>query len=111
MLRKLFVLGATALLIGACQQPEPAAAPPPPPPAPKSFMVFFDLDSATLSAQARDTLRQAATAYKSGSGGGVSVTGHTDTTGPADYNMALSLRRANSTKAGLVQETIPASVI
>ncbi len=42
------------------------AAPPPPPPAvaPPSFMVFFDWDRSNLSAQALNTIKQAAGAYK-----------------------------------------------
>jgi outer membrane protein OmpA-like peptidoglycan-associated protein len=41
----------------------------------------------------------------------VAVTGHTDTSGSATYNMALSLRRANAVKDALVREGIPAAAI
>ena len=41
----------------------------------------------------------------------ISVTGHTDTSGAATYNMALSLRRANAVKDALVREGIPAAAI
>lgn len=41
----------------------------------------------------------------------VAVTGHTDTSGAATYNMALSLRRANAVKDALVREGIPAAAI
>ena len=40
-----------------------------------------------------------------------SATGHTDTSGPESYNMALSLRRANTVKSALVAEGVPANVI
>ncbi|MDP1748828.1 MAG: OmpA family protein, partial [Reyranella sp.] len=38
-------------------------------------------------------------------------TGHTDTSGPEAYNMALSLRRANTVKDALVREGVPATAI
>ena len=89
------------------------AAPPPPPPAvaPPSFMVFFDWDRSNLSAQALSTIRQAAQAYKSKGSARITATGHTDTSGPEAYNMALSLRRANAVKDALVREGVPATAI
>jgi outer membrane protein OmpA-like peptidoglycan-associated protein len=91
----------------------PPAAPPPPPPvvAPPSFMVFFDWDRSNLSAQALNTIKQAAAAYKSKGNARVTATGHTDTSGPEAYNMALSLRRANTVKDALVREGVPATAI
>jgi len=71
-----------------------------------SFMVFFDWDRADLTAQARDTIRRAAEAYKTKGGAQVVATGHTDTSGPEDYNMALSLRRANAVKDALVMNGV-----
>jgi len=92
-----------------------AAAPPPPPPAPAtaapSFMVFFDWDRANLSQQALNTIKQAAAAFKSKGTARITATGHTDTTGPEAYNMALSLRRANAVKDALVREGVPAAAI
>ena len=94
-------------------QPETVAAPPPPPAlaAAPSFMVFFDWDRSDLSAQAMTTLRQVASAYKERGSARVTATGHTDKSGPDDYNMALSLRRANTVKNALVSEGVPANVI
>jgi outer membrane protein OmpA-like peptidoglycan-associated protein len=93
-----------------------AAAPPPPPPpapavAPPSFMVFFDWDRSNLSAQALTTIKQAAAAFKSKGNARITATGHTDTSGPEAYNMALSLRRANAVKDALVREGVPAQAI
>ena len=92
---------------------EAAAAPPPPPPAPAttSFMVFFDWDRANLSAQALNTIKQAAGAYKTRGSARVTATGHTDKSGPEQYNMALSLRRANTVRDALVREGVPATAI
>jgi outer membrane protein OmpA-like peptidoglycan-associated protein len=92
----------------------PEAAPPPPPPAvvaPPSFMVFFDWDRSNLSAQALNTIKQAAGAFKSKGSARITATGHTDTSGPEAYNMALSLRRANAVKDALVREGVPAQAI
>ena len=112
MLKKLLTIGAALFLLGACDDPAPqAAAPPPPPPPPASFMVFFDWDRSNLSAQAMSTIQQAASAYKTRGSARVTATGHTDTSGPEAYNMALSLRRANTVKTALVQQGVPAPAI
>jgi outer membrane protein OmpA-like peptidoglycan-associated protein len=71
-----------------------------------SFIVFFDFDRSDLTAVALDTIGRAADAYKSTGGARVTATGHTDRAGPADYNMALSLRRASAVKAQLVREGV-----
>ena len=92
-----------------------SAPPPPPPPppvvAPPSFMVFFDWDRSNLSQQALNTIKQAAAAFKSKGNARITATGHTDTSGPEAYNMALSLRRANAVKDALVREGVPAQAI
>jgi outer membrane protein OmpA-like peptidoglycan-associated protein len=91
-----------------------AAAPPPPSPpavAPPSFMVFFDWDRSNLSQQALTTIQQAADAFKAKGSARITATGHTDTTGPESYNMALSLRRANVVKDALVRDGVPAQAI
>jgi OOP family OmpA-OmpF porin len=92
-----------------------AAAPPPPPPAPMvappSFMVFFDWDRANLSQQALNTIKQASDAYKTKGNARITATGHTDTSGSASYNMALSLRRANAVKNALVANGVPPTSI
>ena len=91
----------------------PPPPPPPPPPvvAPPSFMVFFDWDRSNLSQQALNTIKQAAAAFKSKGNARITATGHTDTSGPEAYNMALSLRRANAVKDALVREGVPAQAI
>jgi len=93
---------------------QPEMAPPPPPApavAPPSFMVFFDWDRSNLSQQALNTIKQAAGAFKSKGNARITATGHTDTSGPEAYNMALSLRRANAVKDALVREGVPAQAI
>jgi OOP family OmpA-OmpF porin len=92
--------------------PMVAAAPPPPPPqSAPSYMVFFDWDRSNLSDQALATISQAANAYKTKGNARITATGHTDTSGPEAYNMALSLRRANTVKDALVRNGVPATAI
>jgi OOP family OmpA-OmpF porin len=103
----------TAMLSLTYKFGAPVAAPPPPPPpaAAPSFMVFFDWDRSNLSQQALTTIQQAADAYKTRGSARITATGHTDTSGPANYNMALSLRRANAVKDALVRDGVPATAI
>ncbi len=102
------------VMLGLIVKFAPAApAPPPVTPAPQatSFMVFFDWDRSNLSAQALATIKQAADAFKAKGSARITATGHTDTSGPENYNMALSLRRANAVKDALVRNGVPATAI
>ena len=108
MMKKLLAVVAVAFLLGACEEPAPTPAPPPPV---RNFLVFFDFDKSTLTPRALDIVKEAATVAKAGQNARVTCTGHTDTAGPANYNMALSLRRANSVKNALVQQGVPATSI
>jgi OOP family OmpA-OmpF porin len=102
-----------AMVYGQYKFAPPVASAPPPPPstAPPSFMVFFDWDSARLSEASLNVVRQASTAFKSKGSARIRATGHTDTSGPESYNMALSLRRANAVKDALVRDGVPAAAI
>jgi hypothetical protein len=113
MLKSLAPLLGASLLLGACSAPPQQAVTVPPPAmvqAP-SFMVFFDWDRSDLSAQATSTIQQAAVAYNSNRGARITGIGHTDTSGPDNYNVALSLRRASAVKSALVQAGVPAGAI
>jgi outer membrane protein OmpA-like peptidoglycan-associated protein len=91
------------------------AAPLPPPPTRqadvKSFMVFFDWDRSNLSQQALSTIKQASDQFKATGNARITATGHADRSGPENYNMALSLRRANAVKDALVRDGVPATAI
>ncbi len=102
-----------AMVYGQYKFAPPVASAPPPPPsaAPPSFMVFFDWDSARLSEASLNVVRQASAAFKSKGSARIRATGHTDTSGPESYNMALSLRRANAVKDALVRDGVPAAAI
>ena len=100
------------LTVGACATPPPPPPPaplPPPPPPPPVFLVFFDWDSAVVSPSGREVIGLAAQTYKAGSPVTVQVTGFTDTSGSADYNQRLSVRRANAAAAVLAQDGVPQS--
>ena len=105
----------TSALLASVQLKFGSAPPPPPPPppvvTPPSFMVFFDWDRSNLSQQALTTIQQAANAFKAKGSARITATGHTDTSGPESYNMALSLRRANAVKDALVRDGVPAQAI
>jgi hypothetical protein len=109
MLKKLLAVVAVAFLLGACEEAPPAAPPPPPPV--RNFLVFFDFDKSTLTPRAMDIVKEAANVAKSGQNSRVILTGHTDTAGPSAYNMALSLRRANSVKNALVANGVSPTAI
>ena len=113
MLKKLLVVFAATFLLGACASEPPPPPPPPPPPAVQAptFMVFFDWDSSRLSPASLNVITQAVTAFRSTGNARVTATGHTDTTGPESYNMALSLRRANAVKNEMVRQGVPADAI
>jgi outer membrane protein OmpA-like peptidoglycan-associated protein len=103
----------TAMLSISYKFGPPETAPPLQPPQPQatSFMVFFDWDRSNLSQQALATIGQAAQAFKAKGSARITATGHTDTSGPENYNMALSLRRANAVKDALVRNGVPATAI
>ena len=78
--------------------------PPPPPPAPKaeprpvfpdSYTVFFAFDSAELIDAARGKIGDIVRAIQT-QNAGASIIGYTDTSGPGQYNQALSERRAQA---------------
>lgn len=95
----------------------PPAPPPPPPPAPTVTLAqrlanevqdaYFDYDKSDIREDARATLTKDADALKSilndFAGAVVTIEGHCDERGSAEYNLALGDRRAVATKNFLVQ--------
>jgi peptidoglycan-associated lipoprotein len=70
--------------------------------------VFFDYDSSDLSAAAQAILNEDATLLKRNSSWTVTLEGHCDERGTAEYNLALGERRAVSARAYLISLGIPA---
>jgi outer membrane protein OmpA-like peptidoglycan-associated protein len=84
--------------------PKPVAKPKPKPaPPPRSFIVFFDWDRANIRPDAQKVLEAAAAYAKRRGLVRVNLAGHADRSGPAKYNMRLSLRRAQAVKASFVK--------
>lgn len=90
-------------------KPKPAPAPAPPPV--RSFIVFFDWNRADIRPDAMRVLEAAAAHAKERGLSRVMLEGHADRSGPANYNMGLSQRRADAAKAALVRLGISAGSI
>ena len=76
----------------------------------RTFLVFFDWSKADLTDRARQIIGEAASARGQGVTR-IEVNGFTDRSGPADYNMGLSQRRANAVAAELVRRGVPRNEI
>jgi len=74
---------------------------------------YFDFDKSNLRSDARTALSGDATAlrdiFKDFSGAKITVEGHCDERGSAEYNLALGDRRANEAKDYLVEFGVPAA--
>ncbi|MCF8479395.1 MAG: OmpA family protein [Rhodospirillum sp.] len=76
---------------------------------PESYLVFFDFDSSAITPEAAGIVGTAATNAKATGSSMIEVTGHADRSGPSDYNMGLSLRRAEAVLGELERNGIPRS--
>ncbi len=78
-------------------------APQPMADAPGTYMVLFDFDRSNINAAGQAVLNQVlADAAAKGTPVSISATGHADRSGSEDYNMGLSLRRADSVREALI---------
>ena len=66
--------------------------------------VLFDFDKAEIKPEAADALGKAAAILRERARGPVRIEGHTDAKGSADYNQELSVRRADSVRAWLIEK-------
>ena len=71
--------------------------------------VRFDLNKATLIAQAKANLDKLVPVFNSYADTNIDIFGYTDSTGKADYNLTLSKNRAESVKTYLVSKGLAAS--
>lgn len=77
------------------------------PGAPQQYLVFFAWDRADISPAARQVLEQVAADYKAGRMVRLHLAGHADRSGPEDYNMRLSERRARAVAQVLRELGVP----
>ena len=73
--------------------------------------VFFDLDNAAIKEEGRSALATNATFLKRWTSTRITIEGHCDERGTAEYNLGLGERRANAVKAHLVELGVPADRI
>src|SRR5437870_6393306 len=71
--------------------------------------VYFDYDKSDIREDARPGLRQNADKLNAGNLGVVTVEGHCDERGSAEYNLGLGERRANAVKRYLVDLGVPSN--
>ena len=70
--------------------------------------VFFDLDKATVRDDAKPALQKDADWLKKWTSVAITLEGHSDSRGTAEYNLGLGNRRATSVKDYLVSLGVPA---
>src|SRR5579862_9703810 len=102
-----------ALCVGTaadCKKQEAAEAPPP---VQFDLLANFEFNSDKLTAAARENLDQFAKALKDPrlAGSKFEVDGHTDATGPEEYNQGLSERRADAVVSYLASDGIDRSLL
>lgn len=71
--------------------------------------ILFDVDKAELKLTARDSIARAAEVLVKYPDTYITVEGHTDSTGPTDYNQKLSEQRADAVQVQLLRDGVPAS--
>ena len=89
--------------------PAPVAAPAPAPA--RSYLVFFDWDSAALSERARQVIAEAAQNVTRVQVTRIDVAGYADKTGTPAYNLVLSRHRADTVAAELVSRGVAKQAI
>ncbi|WP_224813471.1 OmpA family protein [Hasllibacter sp. MH4015] len=72
--------------------------------------VLFDVDSSALRPEALAEINAVASQIAAANVASINVIGHTDSTGSDAYNMTLSLQRATSVRAQLLQTTALANL-
>jgi len=94
-------------------EPEPEPAPPPPPEPVKEKIVLrgvnFDFDAAEIRGDAAVILDEAIEILKRNPDRQIVIEGHTDWTGPEEYNQSLSENRAEAVKSYLVESGVEES--
>lgn len=85
--------------------------PKPMPRKPQNFVVFFDFDSAAITATAQGIINDAIIAAQATGSKKIGIVGHTDRAGSNKYNDALSKRRAGAVREMLMNAGVKAAAI
>jgi peptidoglycan-associated lipoprotein len=72
-------------------------------------MVFFDYDQSTIRDDSKGVLDRKVTILRANPGVALRIEGHADERGSVEYNLALSLRRANAIRDYLTNFGLDAS--
>lgn len=83
------------------------AAPAPKAASPKDYLVFFDLDKANLTAEAKKIISDVVAQAKATGAKTINVVGYTDRSGSAQHNLRLSDRRAEAVQAYMASLGVP----
>jgi OOP family OmpA-OmpF porin len=78
---------------------------------PDTYIVLFDFDRSNINAAGQAVINQVLADAAARGEVLISATGHADRAGPEDYNMALSLRRADSVREALIAGGIDPNAI
>lgn len=76
-----------------------------------SYVIYFDFDKSNVRASEEATLQRVAQEIRQYDPAQITVTGHTDSSGAADYNQALSRRRADAVVFALQNRGISSEVL
>lgn len=101
----------------APRAPAPVAPPPPPPQIPAicndqiAGIVFFEFDSAELTAEAGQTLDTVVSNIRTCAWRSFQIAGHTDQAGSDEYNVRLSQQRAAAVQAALAARGVAAGAM
>lgn len=108
-------LDAIAELEGLVQQKpqpvDPIEEPAPMVPEEAMYLVFFNWDSKTLSAGAKNVLDAVAAEVAKNTPSQITVSGHADTSGADTYNKRLAFKRANAVRDALVERGVSADLL
>lgn len=92
-------------------EPEPADAAVAPEPPARDYLVYFDFDETEIGPDAANVLDRVAQGVFSVGSSSVTLIGHADTAGPANYNQWLSERRAFAVREYLLGKGLAADMV
>jgi outer membrane protein OmpA-like peptidoglycan-associated protein len=81
------------------------------PPPPKQYILYFEHNTAVLTAKSRELLKKVIRDIKEHPPVDISVVGHTDTVGNRTYNYQLSYKRARAVADQIVSQGIDRSIL